>query len=198
MAQTPSMMAAIGIPANHFNLPDVVTGQMVSLAYLAGSPGLLVMFICAHCPFVKLIDEQLASIGNDYGPKGFKIVAICSNDSESHPDDAPEQLKAQAESFGFTFPYLHDDTQEVAKLYSAACTPDFFVYDSDRRLVYRGQLDDARPGNGKAVTGKDLRSALDAVLAGKSPDAEQKPSIGCNIKWKIGNQPVYVNAGVKA
>ncbi|MCA9293141.1 MAG: thioredoxin family protein [Phycisphaerales bacterium] len=194
MAQTPSTMVSLGNPANHFNLPDVVSGKQVSLADLAGGKGLLVMFICAHCPFVMLINEQLAALGRDYGAKGLKIVAICSNDVTTHPDDAPEKLKAQAETFGFTFPYLYDRTQEVAKLYQAACTPDFFLYDAERRLAYRGQLDDARPKNGKPVTGKDLRAAIDAVLAGKAPSATQTPSIGCNIKWTPGNEPAYATA----
>ena len=198
MAQTPSTMAALGNPANHFNLPDVVSERDVSLADLAGGKGLLVMFICAHCPFVKLINEELAALGKDYGDKGLKIAAICPNDVSTHPDDAPEKLKAQAEEFGFTFPYLYDETQEVSKLYTAACTPDFFLYDESRRLVYRGQLDDARPKNGQPVTGKDLRAAIEAVLAGAAPSAEQKPSIGCNIKWKKGNEPSYATAGASA
>ena len=194
MAQTPSTMAALGNPANHFNLLDVVSSRMVSLADLAGSRGLLVMFICAHCPFVKLINEELAALGRDYKAKGLNIVAICSNNVETHPDDAPEKLKAQAETFGFDFPYLYDESQEVAKLYTAACTPDFFLYDADRRLAYRGQLDGARPGNGVPVTGGDLRAAIEAVLAGQAPSPEQQPSIGCNIKWKRGNEPAYAGA----
>lgn len=198
MAQTPSTMVELGNPANHFNLADVVSGRQVSLADLSGTPGLLVMFICAHCPFVKLINEELAAIGRDFEARGLKVVAICSNDATTHPDDAPQKLKAQATEFGFTFPYLYDETQAVAKLYRAACTPDFFLYDGERRLAYRGQLDDARPKNGKAVTGRDLRAAIEAVLAGRAPSADQTPSIGCNIKWKAGNEPAYAGAGASA
>lgn len=152
------------------------------------------MFICQHCPFVKHIEAELARIGQDYGSQGLDILAISSNSVETHPQDNPSQLKAQAERLGFTFPYCYDETQEVAKAYTAACTPDFFLFDGDRHLVYRGQLDDSRPGNSKPVTGADLRAAIDAVLAGQTVPANQKPSIGCNIKWHPGDEPAYYGA----
>jgi thiol-disulfide isomerase/thioredoxin len=192
MARTPSTMAPLGSPANHFNLTDAVSGETVSLSSFAENRALLVMFICAHCPFVKHIEDELARLGRDYADADLGIVAIMSNDIENYPDDAPAKLKEQAERCGFAFPYLVDDTQEVAKKYTAACTPDFFLYDDERRLAYRGQLDGARPGDDSTpVTGADLRAAIDAVLAGEAPAAEQKPSIGCNIKWKAGNAPEY-------
>lgn len=194
MARTPSTMADLGVPANHFNLPDAVSGETVSLADFADKKALLVMFICAHCPFVKLIEEELGRIGRDYQDKGLGVVAIMPNDVANYPDDAPEKLKEQAERCGFTFPYLYDETQEIAKLYRAACTPDFFLYDDSRLLAYRGQLDDARPGGNETVTGTDLRAAIDAVLAGEKPSEDQQPSIGCNIKWKSGNEPEYAGA----
>jgi len=150
-----------------------------------------VMFICAHCPFVILIQDELGQLGKDYADSDLKIVAISANSVESHPQDAPEHLAKQAEDHGFSFPYLYDATQEVAKAYTAACTPDFFLFDTDHKLAYRGQLDDARPGSDIPVTGKDLRAAIDAVLAGNAPTSDQKPSIGCNIKWIPGNEPSY-------
>ena len=184
MALTPSTMLALGTWAPDFTLPEVVSGKKVSLDSFAGKKALLVMFICRHCPYVQHIKEELARLGKDYVGKEVGIVAISSNDAKNYPDDAPASLKAMAQELGFTFPFCYDETQEVAKAYQAACTPDFFLYDKDRKLVYRGQLDDSRPGNGKPVTGRDLRSALEAVLAGRPVDPNQRPSVGCNIKWK--------------
>jgi peroxiredoxin len=191
MALTPSTMLALGTKAPDFQLPDVVSGQTISLATFAGKQALVVMFICRHCPFVKHVQAQLAKIGQDYEGKDVGIVAISSNYVKSHPEDAPELLKQMAIDLGFNFPYCYDATQEVAKAYHAACTPDFFVFDSQLELVYRGQLDDSRPSNDKPVTGKDLRAAIDAVLAGQPVNPVQTPSIGCNIKWKPGNEPNY-------
>lgn len=191
MALTPSTMLALATPAPNFQLPDVVSNERISLSTFEGKKALLVMFICSHCPFVKHVQLELAKIGKDYVPKNVGIVAISANNIETNPDDAPDKLKQMASELGFNFPYCYDATQEVAKAYTAACTPDFFLFDSELKLVYRGQLDDSRPGNNKPVTGSDLRAALDAVLAGKSVGEEQKPSIGCNIKWKPGNEPSY-------
>ncbi len=188
-------MAALGTLAPPFSLPDVVSGKKVSLSDLKNSKALLVMFICRHCPYVQHIKEELAKLGRDTVSKGLAVVAISSNDAKNYPDDSPKGLKAMAEELGFNFPYLYDETQEVAKTYGAACTPDFFLYDSHQKLVYRGQLDDSRPGNGKPVTGKDLRAAIEAALAGKPVSKDQKPSIGCNIKWKPGNEPEYYGRG---
>ncbi len=184
MAATPSNMLPLGTVAPAFNLPDTVSGQMISLAEQKSDTANVVMFICNHCPFVKYVNAQLVQLANDYQPKGVSFTAISSNDVENHPDDAPDKMKAVAESLGYSFPYLFDETQEVAKAYKAACTPDFYIFDGDLRLVYRGQLDDSRPGNDLPVTGQDIRNSLDAMLAGQPPDANQKPSIGCNIKWK--------------
>ena len=183
-------MLPLRTPAPGFSLPDTVGGRLVSPADYRARP-LLVMFICNHCPFVKHIRAELARIGRDYAPRGVGIVAISSNDTDKHPDDSPDLMKAEAAQAGYTFPYLFDETQEVAKAYHAACTPDFFLFDAGHRLVYRGQLDDSRPSNGKPVTGRDLRAALDAVLAGEPVATAQMPSIGCNIKWKAGNAPDY-------
>lgn len=191
MVMVESTMLPLGTPAPEFTLTDVVTGDTISLDTFAEAPALLVMFICRHCPFVIHVQSELARIGQDYGPQGVGIVAISANSVKTHPQDGPDNLKAQAETFGFTFPYCFDATQEVAKQYTAACTPDFFVFDGNQRLVYRGQLDDSRPSNGIPVTGKDLRAALDAVLAGEPVAADQRPSIGCNIKWAPGNEPAY-------
>ncbi len=192
MALTPStMMLAPGTQAPEFRLPDVVSGKSITLESFAGKKALLVMFICRHCPYVQHIKEELARLGWDYVPKGAWIVAISSNDAAHYPDDAPDSLKQMAQELGFNFPFCHDETQEAAKAYKAACTPDFFLFDENRKLVYRGQLDDSRPGNNKPVTGRDLRAALDAVLAGRPVPADQKPSIGCNIKWKAGSAPAY-------
>jgi peroxiredoxin len=184
MARTPSVMVDLGTTAPRFELNDVVTGQKRSTDDLAGERGLLVMFICRHCPFVQHIQGELAALGRDYQAKGIGIVGISSNDADSYPEDSPSSLKEQARELGFTFPYLYDETQEVAKSYRAVCTPDFFLFDKNLALVYRGQLDDSRPGNGVPVTGRDLRRSLDALVAGESISPEQKPSLGCNIKWK--------------
>ncbi|MBD2339381.1 thioredoxin family protein [Calothrix sp. FACHB-156] len=191
MALTASTMLPLGTVAPDFQLPNVVSQEMISLASFADKKALLVMFICRHCPFVKHIQEQLVLIGKNYFESDLGIVAISSNDVENYPDDAPNLLKTMAIELGFKFPFCYDETQEIAKAYTAACTPDFFVFDGERKLVYRGQIDDSRPSNGKPVTGADLRAAIEAVLAGKPIQDEQKPSIGCNIKWKPGNSPNY-------
>ena len=188
MAATPSNMTPLGAPAPSFALPDTVSGRVVSLAELRSAHATVVMFICNHCPFVKLVQDQLAQLAADYQPRGVAFAAISSNDAASYPDDGPEAMKALAEMLGFTFPYLYDETQEVARAYQAACTPDIFIYDGDLKLAYRGQLDDARPGNGRPVTGRDVRQALDALLAGQPVNPDQRPSIGCNIKWKSAVQ----------
>ncbi len=184
MALTSSTMLALGTQAPDFQLPDVVNGQMVSLADVSGKRGLLVMFICQHCPFVQHVKHELARIGKDYTAE-IGIVAISANDANNYPDDSPEKLKAMVKELDFTFPLCYDESQETAKNYRAACTPDFFLFDADQKLVYRGQLDDTRPSNGKPVNGQDLRTALDQVLAGQPVSSDQKPSIGCNIKWKL-------------
>ncbi|MBE9052899.1 thioredoxin family protein [Nostocales cyanobacterium LEGE 11386] len=191
MVLTASTMLPIGTQAPDFHLPEVVSGKTISLATFADKKALLVMFICRHCPFVKHVQEELAKLGKDYLTSDLGIVAISANDAQKYPDDAPESLKAMAIELEFKFPLCFDATQETAKAYTAACTPDFFVFDEKRQLAYRGQLDDSRPSNGKPVTGADLRSAIAAVLAGKPVTNEQKPSIGCNIKWKPGNEPSY-------
>jgi len=196
MALTPSTMLELGTEAPDFSLPDT-EGNTVSKDDFRGKP-LLVMFICNHCPYVKHVADELARLGKDYMPKGVGVVAIMSNDVENYPDDSPEKMKAEKASRGYPFPYLYDASQEIAQAYTAACTPDFFLFDADHKLVYRGQLDDTRPerissGNydssNNEANGKDLRAALDAVLAGEKPGGEQKPSMGCNIKWKPGNDP---------
>jgi peroxiredoxin len=190
MARTPSTMLELGTSAPDFKLPDP-EGRQISLADFADKSALLVMFICNHCPFVKHIRSELANLGKTYSEKGVGIVAINSNDVANYPDDSPANMAKEIAEAGYVFPYLYDETQEVAKTYHAACTPDFFLFDGDRKLAYRGQLDDSRPGNDLPVTGKDLRAALDAVIAGQSPASDQQPSIGCNIKWKAGNEPDY-------
>jgi peroxiredoxin len=184
MALTGSTMLELGTKASDFALTDVVTGKTVRRDDFSGSKALLVMFICAHCPYVKHIEKGLAALGKDYEGKPVSIVAISSNDAMTHPDDSPTGLKQQARTHGFVFPYLYDETQAAARAYKAACTPDFFLFDEDLKLVYRGQFDRSRPGNGIAVTGEDLRIAVDAALAGNPPLKDQRPSIGCNIKWK--------------
>lgn len=184
MARTESAMLELGTKAPQFSLPDVGDGRTHTTESLRGPKGLLVMFICAHCPFVKHVEEELARLGKDYEKSGVGIVAISSNDAENYPDDSPKNLAKQAKQLGFVFPYLYDESQEVARAYDAACTPDFFLFDSGGTLVYRGQLDGSRPSNGVPVTGKDLRAALDAVIAGKTISTDQYPSVGCNIKWK--------------
>ncbi len=183
MALTESAMLELQTTAPDFALPDVVTGKTVKRDDFRGEKALLVMFICTHCPYVKHVEKGLAALGRDYEGK-LGIVAISSNDAATHPDDSPAGLKAQARTMGFRFPYLYDETQDVARGYKAACTPDFFLFDGDRKLVYRGEFDRSRPGNGVPVTGEDLRAAIDTVLAGGTPSAEQRPSIGCNIKWR--------------
>ena len=194
MALTASTMLSLGTQAPDFHLPDVVSGQTISLSTFADKKALLVMFICRHCPFVKHIKEELAQLGKDYINKGLGIVAISTNDAKNYPDDAPELLKAMAIELDFKFPFCYDESQETAKAYTAACTPDFFLFNGKQQLVYRGQLDESRPSNGKPVTGADLRAAIDAVLTDKPVAGEQKPSIGCNIKWKPGNEPTYFTA----
>jgi peroxiredoxin len=184
MSLTESTMLELGVTAPDFALTDVVTGKTVRRDDFHGRQALMVMFICAHCPYVKHIEAGLAKLGVDYAGKPLGIAAISSNDAVTHPADSPAGLKHQAETFGFRFPYLHDETQEVARAYKAACTPDFFLFDAEFRLVYRGQFDSSRPGNGIPVTGENLRAAIDLVLEGKPVPAEQRPSIGCNIKWK--------------
>lgn len=179
-----STMLSLGTKAPDFSLDNVTSGQTVSLSDFDGKKALLVMFICRHCPYVKHVQEHLSKLGKDYQSENVGIVAISSNDIEAYPEDAPNSLKEQAQELGFNFPYLFDETQEVAKAYTAACTPDFFLFDKDKKLIYRGQLDNSRPDTGIPVTGKDLREAIDAVLNDKPVDQNQKPSIGCGIKWK--------------
>lgn len=184
MVLTPSTMLALGSSAPDFQLPDVVSGDTITLGSFADKEALLVMFICRHCPFVVHVQEELARLGGDYKTGNMGIAAISSNDAATHPEDAPSSLKAMAEELGFTFPYCYDESQEVARAFQAACTPDFFLFDGRRELVYRGQLDGSRPGNNEPVTGSDLRRAVDAVLSGTPVSSDQTPSIGCNIKWK--------------
>jgi peroxiredoxin len=190
MTVTASTMISLGISPPDFNLPDT-NGNIVSLSDFEQTPALLVVFICNHCPFVKYILKDFVELAKEYQEKGVAVVAINSNDIDSFPEDNPEMMAQKAKEAGFSFPYLYDETQEVAKAYWAACTPDFFLYDKERKLVYRGQMDDSRPGNNVPITGSDLRAALDAVLKGKKVPAKQKPSMGCNIKWKKGNEPDY-------
>lgn len=190
MVLTPSTMLPLGTPAPDFSLPNV-DGRIVKLGDFASAPVLVVVFMCNHCPYVKHIADSLAATAKEYQSRGVAFVGINSNDSQAYPDDSPARMKEEALARGYTFPYLFDETQEVAKAYRAACTPDFYVFDAQRLLVYRGQYDATRPDSGKAATGADLRAALDALLAGKPVPAEQKPSIGCNIKWKPGNAPDY-------
>ncbi len=188
MALTPSTMAPLGTPAPDFKLPDT-DGKLAALADYAKAPALLVAFISNHCPYVQHIRTAMARMASDFQAKGVAVVAIGSNDAVSHPGDGPAKMADEKKAAGYTFPYLYDESQAVAKAYRAACTPDFFLFDRERKLVYRGQMDDSRPDNGKPNDGADLRAAVDAVLAGRAPAALQKPSIGCNIKWKPGNQP---------
>lgn len=190
MARTYSTMQELGNQAPDFCLPDP-SGKTYCLEDFKDAPALLVMFICNHCPYVKHIREALAAFAKEYQAKGLAVVAINSNDVANYPDDGPQKMAEEIETIGYTFPYLYDESQEVAKAYLAACTPDFFLYDKDRKLAYRGQFDDSRPRNDEPVTGKDMRAAVDAVLAGQSLPEEQRPSMGCNIKWKPGNEPDY-------
>jgi peroxiredoxin len=187
----PSTMLALGTKAPDFELPNVVTGRTVSVRDFDAKRTLLVMFICRHCPYVRHVRGELARLGRDFADSELAIVGISSNDPDEYPEDAPESLAAEAREAGYAFPYLFDETQEVAKAYTAACTPDFFLFDADRALVYRGQLDDSRPGNGLPVTGEDLRAAIDAVLSDRPVTQDQRASIGCGIKWRAGNEPAY-------
>jgi peroxiredoxin len=187
----PSTMLPLGTKAPEFELPDVTTGRIVSNTDFADRQGLLVMFICRHCPYVAHVRPELARLGRDFTDSELGIVAISSNDPKTHPEDAPEGLAEEAREAGYAFPYLFDEIQEVAKAYTAACTPDFFLFDADRALVYRGQFDDSRPSNGLPVTGESLRAAIDAVLDGRPLAEDQRPSIGCSIKWRAGNEPAY-------
>lgn len=184
MAQTESTMLPLGTPAPTFELPDVVTGQMVSLNRFADKKALLFMFICRHCPYVKHVQTELARIGQDYKDQPLGIVAVSSNDASAYPADAPTGLREMASELNFNFPFCYDETQDVARAFTAACTPDFFLFDRERRLAYRGQLDGSRPGSATPVTGQDLRSAIDALLAGRPVNPVQRPSVGCNIKWR--------------
>jgi peroxiredoxin len=190
VAETPSTLLKLGTPAPDFVLPDT-EGESVALCDFADREALLVMFICNHCPFVKHVREELARLGREYEGRGVGVVAIASNDVDNYPQDGPAAMREEKKQAGYTFPYLYDESQQVAQAYRAACTPDFFLFDRERRLVYRGQLDDSRPGNGIPVTGQDLRAAMDATLQGRPVGGEQRPSIGCNIKWKAGNEPDY-------
>jgi peroxiredoxin len=190
MAETPSTMLPLGTKLPRFTLPSP-TGKKVSSEDFKDAPALLVAFICNHCPYVKHIRSRFAELAKEYQNRGVGIVGINSNDFQSYPDDRPEKMAEEVRQVGYGFPYVYDETQEVAKAYRAACTPDFYLFDRNHNLVYRGQFDDSRPGNNRPVTGADLRAALDAVLAGKPVPSNQKPSIGCNIKWKQGNAPDY-------
>ncbi|MDI6447482.1 thioredoxin family protein [Anaerobaca lacustris] len=190
MSATASTMLPLGTKAMDFSLPDI-EGRIVSLSDFSEGQAMVVVFMCNHCPFVKHVIDGLVDLVGDYQGKGVAFIAINANDVETYPDDRPEKMAEFARQKGFTFPYLYDQTQEVAKAYHAACTPDFFVFDGDRDLVYRGQMDDSRPGNNEPVTGADLRTALDAVLEGRPAPDEQRPSMGCNIKWQPGNEPDY-------
>ncbi len=184
MARTASVMIPLGSKAPYFKLPDTVSGTELGLTEIKGVKATLIAFICNHCPFVKHINHQLISIALDYQLQGVSVIAISSNDVNKYPEDGPTQMAAVARELGYPFPYLFDETQEVAKSYQAACTPDFFVFNENMDLVYRGQLDDSRPGNGLEVTGKDIRDCLNLILIGRMPSTQQKPSIGCNIKWR--------------
>jgi len=190
MVRTPSTMLPLGTVAPDFDLPNV-DGHMVDYAGAAGPQGTVVMFVCNHCPFVKHVADELARLGREYMPRGIGFAAISANDVSTHPADSPEQMVREAEERGYPFAYLYDESQEVAKSYRAACTPDFYLFDAHRRLVYRGQLDASRPGGEVPVTGRDLRAALDGLLAGRPPLSEQVPSLGCNVKWKAGQEPDY-------
>jgi len=184
MARTPSNMLPLETEAPDFTLLDTVTNQKLSLDNIKGTKGTVVMFICNHCPFVIHVNSELVAIANEYKSKGINFIAISSNDVENYPQDGPEKMKVHAKTEGYPFPYLYDETQDVAKAYEAACTPDFYLFDTDLKLVYRGQLDDSRPGNDKPLTGKDLKHAINCLIEGKKNTELQKPSIGCNIKWK--------------
>jgi peroxiredoxin len=191
MVRTMSTMLPLGTTAPEFSLPDVVSGGTVSLSDFPDAKAYLVIFLCNHCPYVKHVQAQLATLAKEYQAKGVAVVGISSNDVENYPDDSPDKMAEEARAAGYTFPYLYDEDQATAKAYRAACTPDFYVFDRDKKLAYRGQLDGSRPGNDVPVTGADLRAALDAVLSGQPVSTDQKPSLGCNIKWKTGNEPEY-------
>lgn len=184
MVLTPSNMLPLGTKAPDFKLWDVIGDKDLSLHELKSDIATVVMFICNHCPYVKHVQKGLVELANDYIPKGISFIAICSNDIENYPDDSPENMKAVAKRLGYPFPYLFDESQKIARAYDATCTPDFYIFDEELRCVYRGQMDDSRPGNEKPVTGRDIRDALDNILSGKPVTEEQYPSIGCNIKWK--------------
>ncbi len=192
MVRTASTMLPLGTKAPAFSLPDT-DGKTVELAALAGSKALLVIFMCNHCPYVKHVAEQLKSLSDDYMPQGLAVVAISSNDADKYPDDSLQAMAIEKSERGYQFDYLFDESQEVAQNYAAACTPDFYLFDNEQKLAYRGQLDSSRPKSDIPVTGEDLRAAIDAVLSGQSPSEQQTPSIGCNIKWKEGNEPQYFN-----
>lgn len=185
MALTPSNMLPLGTKAPAFSLPDTISGKTLNLSQLQSEKATVIMFLCNHCPYVKYVQEQLVTLANDYIPRGVAFIAISSNDVVNYPDDAPEKMKETAKKARYPFPYLFDETQDVARAYKAACTPDFYLFDKEMKCAYRGQLDDARPGNGRPLTGADLRAAIAALLSGQQPKAQQKPSMGCNIKWKV-------------
>ncbi|MFN4262689.1 MAG: thioredoxin family protein [Thioalkalivibrionaceae bacterium] len=193
MARTPSLMIDLGTKAPDFALPDVVSGNTISLDSFPDAKGFLIAFICNHCPFVQLIRHEFARLTRDAIARGVAVIAINSNDIDSHPEDGPDGMRDDARRFGYAFPYCLDEDQTVAKAYQATCTPDFFLFDANRRLVYRGQFDSCRPGSDLPVTGEDLRAAIDALLNGTPISPDQKPSLGCNIKWKQGNEPGYFN-----
>jgi peroxiredoxin len=190
MSLTPSTMLPLGTPAPDFSLPDL-HGHLISPKDFQNRPGMLVIFMCNHCPYVIHLRSALAQLAREYMPRGITMLGINANDVARYPDDSPARMAAEARAAGYIFPYLYDETQAVARAYRAACTPDFFLFDAAEKVVYRGQFDDSRPGNGRPVTGKDLRAALEAVLHGQPVAAEQRPSMGCNIKWKPGNEPEY-------
>jgi len=185
MVLTPSLMMPLGTVAPNFTLSDAVTGKKMSLDSLKSDKATLIMFICNHCPYVKHVQKELVDLANDYQAKGISVIAINSNDVDNYPEDSPENMKKVAKAWQYPFPYLFDKTQEIAKAYQAACTPDFYIFDKNLKCVYRGQLDDSRPNNGIPVTGRDIRAALDSILSGQAVDSLQKASVGCNIKWKI-------------
>ncbi|MCY4573727.1 MAG: thioredoxin family protein [Gemmatimonadetes bacterium] len=191
MALVPSTMLALGTPAPDFSLPEPATGETVTLSDFSGTDALLVVFLSNHCPFVKHLADHFAGIAAEYQGRGVAVVGINANDITTHPDDSPGKMKEEVARRGYTFPYLFDESQEVAKAYRAACTPDFFLFGADGTLAYRGQYDISRPSLGVPVTGEDLRAAMDAVLAGKAPAAEQMPSVGCNVKWRAGSEPEW-------
>ena len=191
MARTPSQMIDLGTEAPNFQLPDVVSGKTLGLDDFPDAKGFMIAFICNHCPFVQLIRHELARYGREYTEKGLAVIAINSNDIAAHPEDGPDAMRDDARRFGYAFPYCLDEDQSIAKEYQAACTPDLYLFDADRKLVYRGQFDGSRPGNDVPVTGEDLRAATNALLAGQSIPADQKASLGCNIKWRPGNEPAY-------